>query len=135
MKHIAAGKRPTSKANPDYFTGDVWQDPVIGPDGQTDLRALIVTFAPGARTHWHTHPQGQTLFVLQGVGLACTKGAQPQIIRPGDTITFEAGEEHWHGAAPDTMMIHLALQEVDAAGSAATWLQPVSEADYGSSPD
>ena len=130
MKFKAVGQRPTQKGNPDYFTGDVLQDPVIGPDGLTDLRALVVTFAPGARTSWHTHPKGQTIHILQGTGLACTRGGIPQVIRPGDTVSFEPGEEHWHGAAPDTMMVHLAMQEVDEAGSAASWLEPVSDADY-----
>lgn len=130
MKRKSAGNTPTQIANPDYFTGQVLQDPVIGPDNPSDLRALIVTFAPGARTHWHTHPKGQTIYILQGKGLICTRGGTPEVIRPGDTITFEPGEEHWHGASADTMMVHLAMQQVDDAGSAASWLEPVSDADF-----
>ena len=87
-------------------------------------------FDPGARTAWHTHPFGQTLYVLSGKGLICRRGETPQVIRPGDTIWFEPGEEHWHGAAPDTGMTHMAMQEKDDSDSAATWLEKVSDADY-----
>ena len=75
--------------------------------------ALMVRFDPGARTAWHTHPFGQTLFVMSGMGLICRRGESPQTIRPGDTVFFEPDEEHWHGAAPDTGLVHLAMQEME----------------------
>lgn len=125
-----AGSRPSQRANPNYFTGDVWMDPVVSAPVPARLNALVVRFDPGARTAWHTHPFGQTLFVLSGMGLICRRGDTPQVIRPGDTIWFEPDEEHWHGAAPETGMTHLAMQEKDASGSAATWLEQVTDADY-----
>lgn len=130
MKHIPAGSRPSTRANPDYFTGDVWMDPVIGAHAPSRLNALIVRFDPGARTAWHTHPFGQTIHILSGKGLICRRGESPQEILPGDTVFFDAGEEHWHGAGPDTAMTHIAMQEEDETGSAATWLEKVSDADY-----
>lgn len=130
MIHHKAGSRPSAAPNPDYFTGHVRFDPVISSPAPARLNALVVHFDPGARTAWHTHPFGQTLHVLSGKGLICRRGDRPQVILPGDTVWFEPGEEHWHGAAPDTGMTHLAMQEMDEAGSAATWLEKVSEADY-----
>lgn len=130
MKLIPAGTRPTKKATNDWFTGDVWQDPVIEAPAPASLRALIVTFAPGARTNWHTHPKGQTLYVLHGEGLICRRGGTPEVIRAGDTVWFDPGEEHWHGAAQETMMQHLAMQEADDAGRIADWLETVTESDY-----
>ncbi|TVQ57323.1 MAG: cupin domain-containing protein [Rhodobacteraceae bacterium] len=124
-----AGARPTRRASPDYFTGDVWQDPVIEAPEPARVVALRVAFAPGARTHWHTHPLGQTLHVLSGVGRFQTWGEAVRVIRPGDTIWIPPGEKHWHGAAPDVAMVHLAMQE-RLDGSQATWLEPVSDADY-----
>lgn len=125
-----AGSRPSNRPNPDYFTGDVWMDPIISAAAPARLNALLVHFDPGARTAWHTHPFGQTLYVVQGAGLVGRRGARPQIIRPGDTIWFEPGEEHWHGAMAETGMAHIAMQEKDDAGDAATWLEKVSDADY-----
>ena len=129
MKIIPAGSRPTQKANSDYFTGTVWQDPVMSAPEPARVRALIVSFEPGARTAWHTHPLGQTLLVVSGTGLACVRGEAPQTIRAGDTIWFAPGQEHWHGAAPDNAMTHIAIQE-ELDGSVANWLEKVSEADY-----
>lgn len=130
MKHFPAGTRPSMRPNPDYFTGDVWMDPVINAEAPARLNALMVRFDPGARTAWHTHPFGQTLYVVSGKGLICRRGETPQTILPGDTVQFEPGEEHWHGAAPDTGMIHLAMQEMDESGSAADWLDKVTDAEY-----
>lgn len=129
MKIIAAGSRPTKPANPEYFTGRVWQDPVIEAPEPARIRALKVTFEPGARTAWHTHPLGQTLHVLSGVGLVGLRDRAPQVIREGDTVWIPPGEEHWHGAGPETMMCHLALQEAEN-GSVATWLEQVSDVEY-----
>lgn len=125
-----AGSRPSQRGNPDYFTGEVWQDPIISTEAPARLHALSVHFAPGARTAWHTHPLGQTLHVTQGAGLICMRGQAPQAIRAGDTVWIPAGVEHWHGAGPGTTMTHIAMQEM-LDGSAATWLKQVSDADYG----
>ena len=130
MNILKAGALPTTPANPEYFTGSVWMDPVISAPSPASLHALIVRFDPGARTAWHTHPLGQTLHVLSGAGLVCRRGEMPQIIRPGDTVWFDPEEEHWHGAGPETSMTHIAMQEQDGTGSAATWLEKVSDADY-----
>ena len=117
-------------ADPAYFTGRVWQEPVIGDGAGTDVRALRVTFEPGARTAWHTHPRGQTLHVLSGEGLIATRDGARDVIRAGDTVWIPPGEEHWHGAAPDRMMCHLAIQEI-GDGRTADWLEQVSDAEYG----
>lgn len=125
-----AGSRPSSSPNPDYFTGTVRMDPIISASGASNLHGLWVTFEPGARTNWHTHPISQTLIVTAGVGRAQVEGGDVQDIRPGDVIHFPAGEKHWHGASPTCAMTHIALQqEVD--GSAADWLEPVTDAQYG----
>jgi quercetin dioxygenase-like cupin family protein len=89
-----------------------------------------VHFTPGARTAWHTHPNGQTIYVLEGVGLAQRRGGQAEVIRPGDRVFFEPGEEHWHGATATRLMTHLAMLDVDAEGNAATWLEHVTDEDY-----
>ena len=124
-----AGSRPSAPANPDYFTGTVRMDPLISAPAPARLNGISVTFEPGARTNWHTHPLGQTLIVTAGFGRAQKHGEPVQDLRPGDVIWFEPGEKHWHGAAPDCAMTHIALQEAKN-GSAADWLEPVSDADY-----
>ncbi len=121
--------RPSLRASPDWFTGRVWQDPVIEAPEPARLRALRVSFEPGARTNWHTHPLGQTLHVLSGVGRVQTAGEAVREIGPGDTVWIAPGERHWHGAAPDCAMVHLAMQEA-LEGVAVDWLGPVSDADY-----
>ena len=130
MEIIRTDTTVSRLADPAYFTGRVWQEPVIGDGASTDVRALRVTFEPGARTAWHTHPRGQTLHVLSGVGRIATRGGATEVIRAGDTVWIPPGEEHWHGAAPDRMMCHLAIQEMQD-GRAADWLEPVSDAEYG----
>jgi quercetin dioxygenase-like cupin family protein len=124
-----AGSRPSTTPNPDYFTGTVRMDPLISAPAPARLNAISVTFEPGARTNWHTHPLGQTLVVTAGAGLAQKDGDPIQTLRPGDVIWFEPGEKHWHGAAPDCAMTHIALQE-QVDGSAADWLEPVTDAQY-----
>ena len=123
------GSRPSAKGSPDYFTGAVRQDPVIEAPAPARVRAVVVTFEPGARTAWHTHPLGQTLLVLSGLGLAQRWGGPVEEIRPGDTVWFEPGEKHWHGAAPAVGMTHLAMQEA-LDGSHVEWLEQVSDAQY-----
>jgi len=135
MEITRAGHKPHMQANPDYFTGRVWQELIVEAQEPARVRALRVTFEPGARTAWHTHPLGQTLHVVSGVGLVALRDGAPQVIRPGDTIWIPPGEEHWHGAAPETMMCHLAIQEADADGHVADWLEHVSDTEYGRTPD
>jgi quercetin dioxygenase-like cupin family protein len=129
MEIRPAGSAPTKAGPPDYFTGKVWQDSVAESPEPGRLRALLVTFEPGARTHWHTHPLGQTLYVLTGAGLAQSENGPVRRIRAGDVVVFAPGEKHWHGAGPDTMMVHLAMQEAKD-GAAVAWLEPVTDADY-----
>ncbi|MGD1881068.1 MAG: cupin domain-containing protein [Paracoccaceae bacterium] len=130
MKILPAQARPTIRPNPDWFTGDVLQNPIIAAaDPKSDLHALIVTFAPGARTAWHTHPRGQTIHILSGIGRVGRRGEAPETVRAGDTVFFEPGEEHWHGAAPDHAMAHVAMQEAED-GEMVAWLEHVADADY-----
>lgn len=124
-----AGSVPTKRAPADAFTGVVWQDPVIEAPAPARIRAARVSFEPGARTAWHTHPLGQTLHVLSGVGRAQVWGGPVREIRAGDTIWIPPGEKHWHGAAPSTGMVHLAMQEA-LDGVHVDWLEQVTDADY-----
>ena len=116
----------------DWFTGAVFLDSVAVPSDGSRLQASSVHFTPGARTAWHTHPNGQTIYVLEGVGRAQRRGGPIEEIRPGDRVFFEPGEEHWHGAAPDRFMTHLAMLEVGDDGHPATWLDHVTNEEYGS---
>ncbi len=125
-----AGSRPTRRASADYFTGTVWQDPIVVAEAPARVVATRVSFEPGARTAWHTHPLGQTLYVLHGVGRFQTKGQPIVEIRPGDAIWIPPGEKHWHGASPHHGMIHIAIQEAEK-GSAVTWMEKVTDEDYG----
>ena len=129
MEIIRAGSRPTNKASSEYFTGIVWQDPIIEASEPARVRALKVAFEPGARTAWHTHPLGQTLYVLSGVGLMGLRNKAPQTINAGDTIWIPPGEEHWHGASATNSMTHIAIQE-ELDGSVAEWLEKVSDEQY-----
>jgi quercetin dioxygenase-like cupin family protein len=114
----------------DWFTGAVYLDTVATPSGGSRLTASSVHFTPGARTAWHTHPNGQTVYVTEGVGLAQRRGGPIEVIRPGDRVFFEPGEEHWHGAAPNRFMTHLAMLEVDDEGVSANWGEHVSDEEY-----
>lgn len=127
------GSRPSTKGSSDYFTGAVRLDPVIEAPEPSRVRSVVVTFEPAARTAWHTHPVGQTLFVLAGLGLVQTWNGPVQIIHPGDAVWFEPDEKHWHGASPQVAMTHLAIQEA-VNGSPVTWLEQVSDEQYGASP-
>lgn len=124
-----AGSRPSGPGSPDYFTGTVRMDPLVATPAPARLRGVTVTFEPGARTAWHTHPLGQTLIVTSGAGLAQKEGEPVQPLRPGDVVWFEPGEKHWHGAAPDCAMTHIALQE-ELDGSAVDWMEHVTDAQY-----
>lgn len=129
MEHFPAGSRPTEAASAEWFTGSVRMEPVIAAPSPARLRAVIVTFDAGARTNWHTHPLGQTIHILSGRGLACREGGDVVELAPGDTVFFAPGERHWHGAAPDQAMTHIAMQEAEE-GVTVTWAEPVSDADY-----
>lgn len=133
MEIIPATERPSRKASSDWFTGTVWQDAIIEAPGPARVRALKVSFEPGARTAWHTHPLGQTLHVLSGIGLVGRRNEAPRLIRSGDTVWISPGEEHWHGASPEIAMVHLAIQEAKD-GQVADWLEKVSDRDYGMTP-
>ncbi|HEY8448419.1 MAG TPA: cupin domain-containing protein [Thermomicrobiales bacterium] len=124
----------TQKGPQEWFTGDVYIDPVAEPTGPFRVGALMVHFTPGARTAWHTHPNGQTIYVLEGVGRCQRRGGPIEEIRPGDRVYFEPGEEHWHGAAPDRFMTHLAIHVPDESGNSATWGDHVTDEEYGQSP-
>jgi quercetin dioxygenase-like cupin family protein len=124
----------TAPGPSDWFTGVVYVDTVAAPSGASPLTASSVHFTPGARTAWHTHPNGQTIWVTEGVGLAQRRGGPIEAIRPGDRVFFEPGEEHWHGAAPTRFMTHLAMLVVDDAGKSAVWGEHVSDEEYGAAP-
>jgi quercetin dioxygenase-like cupin family protein len=129
MEIKRAGSQPSNKGPADWFTGTVRIDPLFQPDAPARVTGACVTFEPGARTAWHTHPLGQTLVVLAGCGRVQREGGAIEEIRPGDVVWFSPGEKHWHGASPTTAMSHLAIQE-RLDGKAVDWLEQVSEADY-----
>ena len=124
----------TTPGPADWFTGAVYIDAVAAPTGGSRLSASSVHFTPGARTAWHTHPNGQTIFVTEGLGRAQRRGGPVEAIRPGDRVFFEPGEEHWHGAAPDRFMTHLAVFDVDGEGASATWGAHVTDEEYLAAP-
>jgi quercetin dioxygenase-like cupin family protein len=123
------GSRPSSKAAAEYFTGAVRMDPLVEAPDPARVAAISVTFEPGARTDWHTHPLGQTLIVTFGCGCAQSWGGPIEAIHPGDVIWFAPGEKHWHGAAPTTAMTHIAIQERQD-GRVVDWLEKVTDEEY-----
>jgi quercetin dioxygenase-like cupin family protein len=124
----------TRKGPAESFTGDVYIDAVAEPIGPFRVGANSVHFTPGAHTAWHTHPNGQTIYVTEGVGRCQRRGGPVEEIRPGDRVFFEPNEEHWHGAAPDRFMTHLAMQQPDDTGTSVTWGEHVTDAEYGQQP-
>ena len=118
----------------DWFTGTVYIDAVAAPAEGSRVQAASVHFTPGARTAWHTHPHGQTIFVIEGVGRCQREGGPVEEIRPGDRVFFEPGENHWHGAAPNRFMVHIAMQQNDESGNAITWGDHVTDDEYGAAP-
>ena len=124
-----AGSRPTRRAPKEYFTGTVWQDPIVATPAPARVVANCVSFEPGARTNWHSHPLGQTLYVISGMGRVQTKGEPVREIRPGDVVWIPPGEKHWHGGSPTTGMTHIAMQE-SFDGSHVTWMEPVTDAEF-----
>ena len=131
---ITRSSLDTKRGSSEWFTGEVYVDTVAAPIGQSRLSGSYVHFTPGARTAWHTHPNGQTIFVLEGVGLAQRLGGAIEVIRPGDRVFFEPGEQHWHGAAATRFMAHLALLDVDDEGASATWGDHVTDEEYAAAP-
>jgi quercetin dioxygenase-like cupin family protein len=127
---ITRSSLDSQKGPADWFTGDVYIDAVAAPPAPARAASALVHFTPGARTAWHTHPLGQTIFVTEGVGRCQREGGPIEEIRPGDRIFFEPGENHWHGAAANRFMTHLAIQEVDESGSPVTWGRHVSDEEY-----
>jgi len=124
-----AGSRPTRRAPKEYFTGTVWQDPIIEAPAPARVRSGMVRFEPGARTHWHTHPLGQTLAVIAGSGRVQTWGGKVREIRAGDVVWIPPGEKHWHGAGLGNFMVHVAMQEA-LDGKHVEWLEPVTDEQY-----
>src|SRR5882672_6760052 len=118
---ISRTSTETMKGTSEWFTGAVYVDSVATPSEQSHVQASSVHFTPGARTAWHTHPNGQTIYVTEGLGRAQSRGGPVKEIAPGDRVFFEPAEEHWHGAAPGRFMTHLSLVDVDDEGKTATW--------------
>jgi quercetin dioxygenase-like cupin family protein len=121
--------RATRRGNPEWFSGTVWQDPIADAPAPARVKIARVSFEPGARTAWHTHPLGQTLHVVQGVGRVQSWGGSVREIRPGDTVWIPPAEKHWHGAAPETGMVHLAIHEA-LDGVHVEWLEKVADEEY-----
>ena len=131
---ITRNSTETMNGPSEWFTGAVYVDSVATPSEQSHVQASSVHFTPGARTAWHTHPNGHTIYVTEGLGLAQRRGGPVEIIRAGDRVFFEPGEQHWHGAAPNRFMTHLALVEVDDQGTSATWGEHVTDEEYNAAP-
>ncbi|HEV2273532.1 MAG TPA: cupin domain-containing protein [Acidobacteriaceae bacterium] len=129
MEIQRSGSKPSGKGPPEYFTGTVRIDPLFAPPEPARVVGASVTFEPGARTAWHTHPLGQTLIVTAGCGWAQRDGGRIEEIRPGDVVSFLPGERHWHGATPTTAMTHIAIQE-KLEGKAVDWMEKVSDDQY-----
>jgi quercetin dioxygenase-like cupin family protein len=124
----------TTAGPSDWFTGAVYIDAVAAPSDGSRVSASSVHFTPGARTAWHTHPHGQAIWVTEGIGLCQSRGGPIEVIRPGDRVFFEPAEEHWHGAAPDRFMTHLAMLDVDDEGNPASWGEHVTDEEYAAAP-
>lgn len=129
VKIVRCGDEDTVRGPAEYFTGDVLMDARFAAPEPARLRGVTVTFAPGARTAWHTHPLGQTLIVTSGTGWVQVEGGPRETIRAGDRVWFEPGVRHWHGATATTAMTHIALQEAQD-GENVTWLEHVTDAEY-----
>ena len=133
MQIIRAGTQPSTAGDPATFTGRVRVDPLFQAQAPARAAAAMVTFEPGARTAWHSHPLGQTLVVLSGVGRVQREGGPVEEIRPGDVVITPPGVRHWHGAAPTTAMTHIAIQEA-LDGRPVDWFELVSDEQYGAAP-
>ena len=134
MQVIRQSARATKTQPAANFTGTVFADEVLVGVAPSRMRATLVSFTPGARTAWHTHPVGQTLYCMSGAGRVQKAGEQVQEIRPGDTVIIPPDVRHWHGAAPDKLFAHLAMSEISDTGEGTVWLEHVSDADYNARP-
>lgn len=132
MEIKRSGAQPSGKGPADWFTGSVRIDSLFSPPDPARVAGALVTFEPGARTAWHTHPLGQVLFVISGIGLVQVEGGPVRRMHPGETVIVAPNERHWHGASPDHTMVHLALQEADAEGVQVHWLEKVTDTEYAS---
>jgi quercetin dioxygenase-like cupin family protein len=119
----------------EWFTGAVYIDAIAAPSNGSRISASSVHFTPAARTAWHTHPHGQTIWVTEGVGLCQRRGGPIEVIRPGDRVFFESGEDHWHGAAPTRFMTHIAMQQADDQGNVVIWGDHVTDMEYAAAPE
>ena len=135
MEIFRAHARPTKEAPADRFTGQVFQDPVVVGTSPSRMRATNVSFSPGGRTAWHSHPVGQVLYVTSGVGRVQLEGERVQELRPGDTALIPPNTRHWHGAAPDRFFAHLAMSEVNDRGEGTEWFEQVSDTLYQETPE
>ena len=131
---ITRNSLDTSAGPSDWFTGAVYVDTITAPSNDWRIGAAAVHFSPGARTTWHTHPHGQTIWVTEGIALCQREGGPIEVIRPGDRVFFEPGENHWHGAAPTRFMTHIAMQQADEHGNVVSWADHVSDAEYTAAP-
>ena len=134
MEIKRAGSQPSAKGPSDWFTGTVRIDSPFKGSDAARVSGAIVTFEPGARTAWHTHPLGQTIYITDGVGLVQREGGPVQVVRPGDVVFFEPNERHWHGASPKVGMVHIAMQEAKD-GKHVDWAEQVTDAQYLSTPE
>jgi quercetin dioxygenase-like cupin family protein len=125
----SGGSRPSRRAPADWFTGTVWQDPILDTPEPARVRASVVRFEPGARTNWHTHPVGQTLYILSGTGRVQHWGGLLQEVSAGDVVWIPPGEKHWHGATPTNFMEHVAIAEI-LDGKFVDWLEKVTDQQY-----
>ena len=130
MKILSSKDHASRRGPSDWFTGSVWIDEIAVGVEPSRLGIFRVSFEPGARTAWHTHPLGQTLHVLTGSGLVQLEGQPVQEIHPGDTVVIAPNERHWHSASPANTMVHLAIQEMDAQGVNVVWMEPVTDEEY-----
>jgi len=134
MTVLRASQRSTKNQPPANFTGVVFADEIVAGKNPSRMRASVVSFTPGGRTAWHSHPVGQTLYCLSGAGRVQFDGQQVQELRPGDTVIIPPNTRHWHGAAPDKLFSHLAMSETGENGEGTAWFEHVSDADYNKPP-
>src|SRR5277367_5547932 len=132
---ITRNSLQTATGLSDWFTGTVYIDAIAAASPPSRVQAASVHFTPGARTAWHTHPCGQTIYVTEGAGRCQRRGGSVEAILPGDRVYFEPGEHHWHGAAPDRFMTHIAMLDVNDNGDSATWGEHVTDDEYASAPN
>ena len=131
---VTRNSTSTATGPAEWFTGTVYVDAIATPSATSRLNASAVHFTPGARTAWHMHPNGQALYVTEGVGRAQRRGGPVEEIKPGDRVSIEPGEDHWHGAAPDRFMTHISMVEVEVDGKSASWGKHVTDEEYNATP-